>query len=87
MDTIKLPVQERVESGNGPSRRLRASGRIPGVVYGKGSSATPISIALEDFKAALTHGHNVVLELGLDAKARAARQKGDKGARARCMPS
>jgi large subunit ribosomal protein L25 len=76
MDTIKLPVQERVESGNGPSRRLRASGRIPGVVYGRESSATPISVALEDLRAAMTHGHNVVLELGLDSKARAARKEG-----------
>jgi large subunit ribosomal protein L25 len=46
------------------------------VVYGRESSATPISVALEDLKAAMTHGHNVVLELGLDAKARAARKEG-----------
>jgi large subunit ribosomal protein L25 len=76
MDTIKLAVEERTELGNGPSRRLRASGRIPGVVYGKGSSATPISVALEDLKAAMAQGHNVVLELGLDTKARSARKGG-----------
>ncbi len=36
MDTIKLAVREREETGNGPARRLRAEGRIPGVTYGKG---------------------------------------------------
>lgn len=78
MDTVKLAVQERKEMGNGPSRRLRASGRIPGVVYGKDSAATPVTIAFDDFKNVMAHGHNVVLELDLDAKARVAR-KGGKG--------
>jgi len=76
MDTIKLPVQTRSERGNGPSRRLRANGHIPGVVYGKGSDATPITVAFEDFKAAMAQGHNVVLELGLDTKTRSARKGG-----------
>ncbi len=76
MDTIKLPVEERDETGNGPSRRMRAGGRIPGVVYGKGSDATAISVALEDLKTVMAHGHNVVLELGLDSKARSARKSG-----------
>jgi large subunit ribosomal protein L25 len=78
MDTVKLAVQERTERGDGPSRRMRAGGLIPGVVYGKGSSSTAISVALEDLKAATAHGHNVVLELDLNAKARAER-KGGKG--------
>jgi len=78
MDTVKLGVQERKEIGNGPSRRLRAAGRIPGVVYGKDSSPTPVSVALDDLRQALTHGHNVVLELGLDAAVRSSR-KGGKG--------
>jgi large subunit ribosomal protein L25 len=76
MATIKLGVQARNEIGNGPNRRLRDAGYLPGVVYGKGSAATPISIANEEFRAVLAHGYNVVLELGLDAQVRAAR-KGD----------
>jgi large subunit ribosomal protein L25 len=78
MDTIKLAVREREETGNGPARRLRAEGRIPGVTYAKGAAATAISIDLEDLKAALTHGHNVVLELEFEAAAKAA--KGAKAA-------
>ncbi|HVU37961.1 MAG TPA: 50S ribosomal protein L25 [Opitutales bacterium] len=35
MKLLKLPVHSRDKSGRGPSRRLRASGQIPAVVYGK----------------------------------------------------
>jgi len=70
MDTIKLAVREREETGNGPARRLRADGRIPGVTYSKGSTATAISIDLNDFRAALAHGHNVVLELEFEGEAK-----------------
>ena len=71
MDTIKLTVQEREETGNGPARRLRAQGMIPGVSYGKGKEATPIAINLEDMRAAMRHGHNVVLELDFSKSAKA----------------
>jgi large subunit ribosomal protein L25 len=67
MDTIKLAVREREETGNGPARRLRAEGRIPGVTYGKGATATAISIDLDDLRAALTHGQNVVLQLEFES--------------------
>lgn len=63
MDTIKLSVNEREETGNGPARRLRAQGRIPAVTYGKEKGATAISVDLEELKAAAGHGHNAVLEL------------------------
>ncbi len=68
--TIKLAVQEREETGNGPARRLRAQGLIPGVSYSKGKDATPLTIALEDLKAALAHGQNVVLELDFSSSAK-----------------
>jgi large subunit ribosomal protein L25 len=71
METVKLSVQERVETGNGPARRLRAQGQIPGVSYGKGAAATAISIDLEELRAALAHGHNVVLELDFGKGAKA----------------
>jgi large subunit ribosomal protein L25 len=84
MDTIKLAVREREETGNGPARRLRADGRIPGVTYGKGSAATAISIDLEDLRAALAHGHNVVLELEFEGGSKGAKttKAGAKGKRA-----
>jgi large subunit ribosomal protein L25 len=66
MDTIRLAIREREETGNGPARRLRAEGRLPGVLYGKGVEAKPISIDLEELRVAMRQrGHNVVLELDL----------------------
>lgn len=76
MDTIKLSVNEREETGNGPARRLRAQGRIPAVTYGKEKGATAISVDLEELKAAAGHGHNAVLELDFGKGA-----KGKKAAR------
>jgi large subunit ribosomal protein L25 len=35
MKLLKLPVHARDKSGRGPSRRLRSSGQIPAVIYGK----------------------------------------------------
>lgn len=78
METVKLTVREREATGDGPARRLRATGRIPGVTYGKGSAGTAISVDLDEFKAALAHGHNVVLELNFEGAAK--RAKGAKGA-------
>ena len=63
METIKLSVHEREETGNGPARRLRTKGLVPGVSYAKGKPATSVSIDLLELKEALSHGHNVVLEL------------------------
>lgn len=73
MDTIKLQVHEREETGNGPARRLRAKGMVPAVSYGKGNPATPLSVDSETLKAAMAHGHNVVIELdfGKSAKGKA----------------
>ena len=76
MDTFKLSVQAREETGNGPARRLRAQGLIPGVSYGKGKVTTPVSIRLEDLRAAMAHGHNVVLELDFGKGAKGAKGKG-----------
>lgn len=76
MDSIKLSVHERQETGNGPARRLRAKGMVPAVAYAKGKEATPLALNLEDFKAAMAHGHNVVLELDFDTSAKGAASKG-----------
>lgn len=74
MDTIKLSVHERTETGNGPARRLRVSGLIPGIVYGKGTESTSVSIELDGLREAMTHGHNVVMELEFAEGAKAAKK-------------
>jgi len=40
---ISISVELRDGRGKGPARRLRAAGRVPGVVYGQGKGAVAIS--------------------------------------------
>jgi large subunit ribosomal protein L25 len=73
METIKLSVHEREETGNGPARRLRAQGLIPGISYGKDKTPTSVAVNLEDLRAVWAHGHNVVLELDFAKPAKGAK--------------
>ncbi|MBU2598651.1 MAG: 50S ribosomal protein L25 [Actinobacteria bacterium] len=41
---MKIKVSKRKELGTGPSKRLRAEGEIPGVVYGSDMETIPIKI-------------------------------------------
>ncbi len=50
---MKLEVRERAELGSRPSRRLRAQGLIPGVLYGKGHSRA-IVVPERDLRTAMT---------------------------------
>ncbi|MCX8033186.1 MAG: 50S ribosomal protein L25 [Thermoleophilia bacterium] len=63
MDAVRLPVSKRLEVGDGPSRRLRARGFVPGVLYGKNRPALPIAVRLQDLRDAMAQGHKVLLEL------------------------
>ena len=44
MKTIELNVEKRSTTGKGEARRVRAAGRIPGVVYGANKPNVPISL-------------------------------------------
>ncbi len=44
MSDITLNAELRTELGSPAAGRMRLAGRIPGVVYGKGVEATPISV-------------------------------------------
>jgi large subunit ribosomal protein L25 len=74
MDTVKLSIEEREQTGNGPARRLRAEGRLPAVLYSKGTESKAISVSADELRAAIVHhGHNVILELDPDAAAKPAK--------------
>jgi len=76
MDTVKLSIMERESTGDGPARRLRAAGRLPGVLYGKGLEPKPVSLDAEELVMAMhQHGHNVILELDLGDAGKAAKGK------------
>jgi large subunit ribosomal protein L25 len=67
MAAIFMEAEPRSESGKGPNRRLRASGRIPGVLYGESKETIALSL---DPKAVVgiirSHGGvNTIFELGI----------------------
>ena len=51
MEEITLGVETRAERGKGAARRLRRSGKVPGVFYGPKSTAMPIAVDRKDFAA------------------------------------
>lgn len=67
MEQLKLIAETRHAAGSGPSRRLRAEGKIPAVMYGH--SSEPVSITLDRlrFRAALNAaGPNAIITLEVD---------------------
>jgi large subunit ribosomal protein L25 len=51
MEEITLGVETRAERGKGAARRLRRSGKVPGIFYGPKSTAMPIAVDRKDFSA------------------------------------
>ena len=70
MEIVKLEAQKRPLQGKGPSRRLRMSGKIPAVAYGKKMAATTLAVDPKALKVAISgaHGMNNVLELDVEGK-------------------
>jgi len=48
MQSFELTAEPRTDVGKGASRRLRSSGRVPGILYGSGSEATMVSFDHDD---------------------------------------
>jgi large subunit ribosomal protein L25 len=53
MDFGKLTVDYRNTTGKNEAKRLRASGRVPGICYGAGGEPLPISLVAKELKKAL----------------------------------
>ncbi len=61
-----LSVERREGSGKGVARKLRAAGRVPGVVYGRGKASQPVSLdpsLLERALRASEAGMNTLFDL------------------------
>jgi large subunit ribosomal protein L25 len=71
MEFIQLAVELREKKGTSASRRLRASGRVPAVLYGLGRENRDLSIGLETFESFVKSGSRLV-ELRLGEKAQQA---------------
>ena len=55
MATASLSAEPRSETGKGVARKLRAAGRVPGVIYGHAREATGLSLVARDFEKLLQH--------------------------------
>jgi large subunit ribosomal protein L25 len=64
-DRATLKVEQRSEFGSRPSRRLRRTGLVPGVVYGDGKEARAFQVPERVARAALTHG-GALIDLEFD---------------------
>jgi ribosomal protein L25 (general stress protein Ctc) len=54
MSEVTLTAESGRTIGTRPSRRLRAEGRVPGIVYGAGQPAETITFARADLRHAPT---------------------------------
>jgi large subunit ribosomal protein L25 len=68
-DRLKLAVREREEIGSRRTRRLRAQGLIPGVLYGK-DHARAISVPERELRAAMTgpSGLHAILDVVIEGQ-------------------
>ena len=67
MEIIKLSATPRPDCGKSPSNRLRRTGQIPAVCYGKGLAAFSVAVAPKELLQVLksAHGKNSVIELNV----------------------
>jgi large subunit ribosomal protein L25 len=68
MQEITINANKRETAGKGVARKLRASGRIPGVYYGKGKETIPIDIESKSFEYLMhkTRSSNLIVNLNVD---------------------
>jgi large subunit ribosomal protein L25 len=65
--TTKLSVNSRAAAGSRAARRLRGSGRVPGVLYGGGSGSVGFDADARELRLALASS-GAVLDLSIDGK-------------------
>lgn len=70
MAEVALAATIRREQGSSNSRRLRATGQIPGVLYGHGVEPTPVAVNARELRVALNGegGVNALISLDVEGK-------------------
>lgn len=70
MPEVTLTAEAGREIGSSSTRRLRADGKIPGVVYGHGAEPIPIAVGAREFQIAMSGeaGLNTLLSLQVDGE-------------------
>jgi large subunit ribosomal protein L25 len=72
-ERVKLQVKSRDGGGSAASRRLRAEGFVPGVLYGDGKAAHSFAVAERELRRVLTgeHGLHAILDVVLEGEQKA----------------
>jgi large subunit ribosomal protein L25 len=70
MPEVSLVAQPGRVTGSSSTRRLRAEGKIPAVVYGHGTDPLPVAVGAREFQIAMSGeaGLNTLLSLEVDGK-------------------
>lgn len=70
MAEINLKATTGRELGSGPSKRIRAEGNVPGVVYGLDADPIPVTVEWRPLREALTTdaGLNALIDLDVDGE-------------------
>ena len=70
MATAHLSATARSGTGKGVARKLRASGQIPGIIYGHAREPLALSISTREFEKLLEHisAESTVIELAIGGK-------------------
>ena len=65
---VQLKASKRIESGRGPVTRLRATGVVPGVVYGPHTEPVIVTVSRDALSEVLAHaiGGNVLVDLQVE---------------------
>lgn len=67
---VTLDAEARPGTGKGVNRKLRAAGKVPGVIYGRGSTPTPVAVErmalMRAFKT--DAGRNVLIDIKLEGE-------------------
>lgn len=58
-ETFALKAESRSDAGTRQTRRLRAAGKLPAILYGHKQASLPIAVNAHDFIEALHHGHRL----------------------------
>lgn len=66
-----LDAENREQSGTGPARALRRAGKVPAILYSKGTEPTNIALSAKDLRQQFIKGRfrNRLIELKVDGKA------------------
>ncbi|MDR2102638.1 MAG: 50S ribosomal protein L25 [Treponema sp.] len=69
MSQVVLTARNRADRGSGPARRIRRTGRIPAVLYGRSGQSLPIDLdALEFINGIKNISESTIVKVNVDGK-------------------